>query len=595
MEFYHEQDLSSLWKDFSSLTPFEDRVSEMSLNLKKVNYDCLKETHVFNIDVNKFKYKVYYYPKVSNHHPHPFISDSIYDDLYQLFGINESFFIIFMENLEKSDLCELTSIMACAFNSSNVKLPFFVKTFDYIYGMKISRNCRFIYNTIHDYNDLEEFKNLSSILDFVQKKMKCTNILYSARIIYQVISEHPFIVCNEWENEEKLRVLKFEDAPKCSFITFDNENDYIDEYLNQVIEKMMKCQDDNFDYDEMSDKIDFSYFSGNESVLKKLSYDITNDNFHILWYSFIQWLRYCYNNHILINNDDKTTIDYKSPIIYQKIQLLNFSIEKIKNGLQTSYYMLTSDQIDDINEIIKKNISIDNMNDIIEIRDKVIQYKSKCVSKKKIPQLNDILKYPHNMPDENIKIIFNSVSDNLFDPVQQCELIIDYISTLTPHEYLMELFFFLISDKINEIRDKSKIQISFISKKIEKIQNNINLIQGQLSTLKYNEILSKFKGICSKINKIQYNINLVNYYFENHFNSKLIESILKTSHNVFTDALTKEEIQNILLYMSEKYNCVQQTQVTIHCNDSNVKYRIYVSYYKDSNLTIGTVTEENQT
>ena len=47
--------------------------------------------------------------------------------------------------------------------------------------------------------------------------------------------------------------------------------------------------------------------------------------------------------------------------------------------------------------------------------------------------------------------------------------------------------------------------------------------------------------------------------------------------------------------MSEKYNCVQQTQVTIHCNDSNVKYRIYVSYYKDSNLTIGTVTEENQT
>lgn len=576
MEFHKIEHLSALWKDFSSLTPFEECAAAVSRAVEAAA-GAAEEAVVCRIGDSKLSF----FPSGA--------------DTQQIFGFDSAFFMLNADSEEESRVGEMLSVLACAFSAAKCELPFFVYTNGQTRGLRLSAGGRTAYSAKWVEGGAAECADPSAVLSDMLERIGCADAVCSAQTEFEVLSQFPLVIRCVWEPSQGLRELHFDGATRCTVALANS-----DEYECARISSALQCA--AADAADSGRGIDFAPFRENESALRVLTDGIGSGDIGCLWQSFVQWMEHCFRANTAVGIDERLSGERARPLLYQKLQAFNYYVSKKKNRIRTSDYILTADQYDSIDEIIRKSVvSCDNMDMITKIRDRVIQYKAERISKEKKQYVQDIEKRfrGKGVSKADIKSVFDSVSDNLFDPEQQCQLAMDYISTLTKHEYLSQLLIILFLEEIYDMKESIKFSEAHISKEIEEIQSDLMSVQKQLSSLRYNEFLSKLDAISLKINKLQNNIAMVNYYTESGLDSSLIELLPPcTGKNVFTDATAKTNAKELLSALSELYRCTQVINITINYSvapkGSGTDIRFFASVSENSDLTISSAIQEHE-
>ena len=437
-------------------------------------------------------------------------------------------------------------------------------------------------------------------------------------MFYQANVKYPFFVCGEWpeQTDQSATVLKFEEAPKCFMTVQLNSDPDFDDFILEAIRKQRNHSQKWREQNRKSGsqfEIDFSQFS----VLRDLSLDLNaapsscvlfqvanhlvDEDFDEVWDNFLGLLNKYSKNLDLVDNVNGESVNLKYAIIYQKLQVLNFAISKIKNKLNTSNFAVTSDQLDEIDQIIAKsygpseNIS---WNLVRTIRDEALKYKANCYSKKIDPNLVDFKRVLEakriNEEEYLVEVILNSIPKYLFDINNQIELVLYYFDSISPHACILELVSLLVCEKLDAFNQDFDLKIYSIREKISEIVSEINLLRSQFELFSFCEIMDKFDEINKKVNDLNYKMKVANFLSKYGLNTEILESLIRTGKCEINSKDRAEIVKRMLsnVFRKHKSDVLQKTQVTVNSRVSDrLECRLFVSNTEE-NVIVATAIHE---
>ena len=461
LDFAPVRDVSELWKDFSNTTELEETAAEVEILLRK----CDSESEIVcekSFKLRGDSYSLFFVPgRLFRQNHISVLPMNAFDEIRTIFGVNSSFFLVSSPRGVPSDsVNDIFAVCATALAFLRWDIPFLVQTHSpgvpAFIGRRNMENGQIMYQSRVETKCISEFSSFESIINTFKHtwNLQMDEISASARIIFSL--EESLCLCYEWGQQ---RLSEFENwnldcqnAPRfrCFLDTnFEPGESAVSRALRCIEEQLGAWCDPRAAYEEpvfalyaepRASKLSVA-IAPRDSVLSVLARKLVEPNFGALWHNFIRWLRKCVDDRRIISSisfpEDARS---DSHILYQKLQMLNFGISKMKTGTKTSSYFLTSDLVEQIQTIIGKQIEMSD--DVRDLLKRVLDFKAANHGS----PITEFKYFSKRVDAETVEIVWNAVSPSLFDYVQQCERAMDYLESLYIEEYIPVLCYVLICD-----------------------------------------------------------------------------------------------------------------------------------------------------
>ena len=440
------------------------------------------------------------------------------------------------------------------------------------------------------------------------------DIEFSARIMFTLAGGE--LICYQWERQfiSKLQKMQldFMKAPKCFGILKENYNDLQIEGVEEItkaIEKLRSCPKTwgckSWEYVPPTFLANVSPKKSSlpvklcpaDSVLSILSKELANSesNFEETWCNFKTYLKECVRHKKLLNEiPDCGMIETDSCLLYQKLQMLAFGISKLRmKNLKTENFVLTSDQINDIDDRIKSLTDVNDKNceEMRGLRDKALKIKSKDPSITS-DAFHEQLKVDRTLSD----CLWRAIPASTFDYVQQCELALDYIDGLTPREVMSLLSLVLCYEILNETgKGLSGEKDSEFQSQIDAIATRLALLNPEMKEPEdlviHLEVINKMTGLLQ--DKIARRWRLLECFPKCY---RFIDKLLLTEYCCVENESERKGIDVYIREEGANRSEVQQTiQIILSANvrsgNTDIYERFYISTDRTSCLVASVITE----
>lgn len=605
MRFERISDVSVCWQDFSNMTELEKVVADVGNTLK--SWDLKSETvleHEFRLGDDV--YRIQFVPNRSENSQIPLIEESVTDEIRALFGIDSGFFLVLTNEIPMEIARDFLSVCSTVFDSILGDFPFLMRLsipmFRTFLGRRNLGNGYSVFSSRMETEALECFSSFRRIVD----EFKQTNgvseydIDFSARLIFTL--DNGQLICYEWQRQRVTNLRKmeldFRTAPVC-FTTFQIPESNGVEAISIAVEKLAKCKKEwkprKFPYKEpkwvkkASPKKPSLAISvcPDESLISFLAWKLTKENFDETWNNFRKWTRETFDKRRTIKSIPLYEATNNDCVLYQNLQLLGYGISKIRlGGMKNGNYFVTSEQLKEIDRIIKRNTENDTeFETILKSRDLALSVKARDPAISFANFQSELI----TGDKKTAEILWNAVSPSLFDYVQQCEMAIDYIDGLTPREVLPLLCYVLCCDVLSEL--KKEIE----NLNIDDICQELTSIDLQSKNL--DQVVEQFRAVNRKIGQLQ----------SNHLQKCNLLERFPTCEDFIDELISKgsltvpegHERSVISQYLRSDGLIRSDTEQTIQVilssesssNDSVVHQRLYVSTDRTNCLVASTTTE----